>query len=400
MTFYGLLDLPWWGYVIVTLVTTHITMICVTVFLHRAQAHKALDLHPIVSHFFRFWLWLTTGMKTREWVGIHRSHHANCETENDPHSPVIEGIDVLLWEGADLYRHAKRDTEMMDKYGKGTPDDWVERNVYSCKSLRGKHGIILLGIINVLLFGAPGLIVWGIQLGWTPFFAAGVINGIGHWFGYRNFEPGNDASTNMFPWGILIAGEELHNNHHAYGTAAKLSVKWYEFDIGWMYITILSFFRLAKVRRLAPKTTVIKKDIVDLDTVKSVFSDRLKVLAAYGTSVIKPVFKQERDTTIDSNTHKALARGVCKLIIRDTFLVDEEGQAQIDKALLACTPLKIVCDYRAKLVAIWSQRTASNDELVVALEGWCKDAEATGISALQAFVPYVKGFHLVKASAQ
>jgi len=243
----GLIDLPWWGYVLVALALTHVTIASVTIFLHRHQAHRALELHAIPSHFFRFWLWLTTGMITREWAAIHRKHHAKCETDEDPHSPQVLGIRKVLLEGAELYRSESRNVETIKRYGHGTPDDWVERNVY-------RHNTVGLGImlvINVILFGPIGLTIWAVQMLWIPIWAAGVINGIGHYFGYRNFDCA-DASTNIVPWGILIGGEELHNNHHSFATSAKLSAKWYEFDIGWMYIRILEMLGLAKVRKVIP----------------------------------------------------------------------------------------------------------------------------------------------------
>ncbi|HTE15661.1 MAG TPA: fatty acid desaturase, partial [Burkholderiales bacterium] len=231
----GLLDLPWWGYVLATLGLTHITIAAVTIYLHRYSAHRALDLHPVVSHFFRFWLWCTTGMTTKAWTAIHRKHHAKCETVEDPHSPQIFGIKKLLMEGAELYRVEGANRETLENYGHGTPDDWLERHVY------GKHDRIGIGsmlVLDVIVFGPIGITIWAVQMMWIPFLAAGVINGIGHYMGYRNFQS-EDASTNVVPWGILIGGEELHNNHHAYATSAKLSNRWYEFDIGWLYIRIL-----------------------------------------------------------------------------------------------------------------------------------------------------------------
>ena len=246
--FSGIYDLPWWGYVVVTLILTHITIAGVTIFLHRHQAHRALELHPVVSHFFRFWLWLTTGMVTKEWAAVHRKHHAKCETADDPHSPQMQGIDKVLWEGAELYREETRKQETLDKYGHGTPNDWIERNLYSKYT---RLGITLMLFINFALFGFLGITVWGIQMLWIPLFAAGVINGIGHYWGYRTFQT-EDASRNIVPWGILIGGEELHNNHHAYGSSARLSNRWFEFDIGWLYIRIMEILGLAEVKRLAP----------------------------------------------------------------------------------------------------------------------------------------------------
>ena len=265
--FNGLIDLPWWGYIVVALVFTHITIASVTIYLHRCQAHRALDLHPIVSHFFRFWLWLSTGMVTKEWAAIHRKHHAFCETVNDPHSPQILGIKKVFWEGAELYRKESKIPETMVKYGSGTPDDWIERHLYTPYSARG---IALMAAINILLFGPLGLTIWAVQMAWIPVTAAGIINGIGHYWGYRNFSA-DDASTNIVPWGILIGGEELHNNHHAYATSAKLSSKWYEFDIGWLYIRSLEIVGLAHVKRIAPQVKLdLAKTLCDADTVQAV----------------------------------------------------------------------------------------------------------------------------------
>src|SRR5215831_309468 len=246
---HGLMSLPWWGYIVVTLVLTHVTIAAVTIYLHRHSAHRALDLHPAISHFFRFWLWLTTGMITKEWTAIHRKHHAKCETVDDPHSPQTRGLRTVFFQGTELYRAEAKNQETLDKYGKGTPNDWMERNVYS---RFGWEGVGLMLVVNLVLFGPIGATMWAVQMAWIPVLAAGVVNGIGHFWGYRNFATG-DASTNIVPWGILIGGEELHNNHHAFGSSAKLSSKWYEFDIGWLYIRILQAFRLARVRKVAPK---------------------------------------------------------------------------------------------------------------------------------------------------
>jgi len=279
---FGLIDLPWWGYIVVTLVLTHITIASITIFLHRHQAHRALELHPIPSHFFRFWLWLTSGMVTKEWAAIHRKHHAKCETVDDPHSPVIYGIKKVLTEGAELYRIESKNKETLERYGHGTPDDWVERNVYTGHSAAG---IALMLIINVVLFGPIGLTIWAVQMMWTPVMAAGVINGIGHFWGYRNFRSG-DASRNVSPWGILIGGEELHNNHHAYPTSAKLSNKWFEFDIGWMYIRLMEMIGWAKVKKIAPKLQLDKtKTECDFETLQAVISHRYEVLANYSKSL-------------------------------------------------------------------------------------------------------------------
>ena len=265
-----------------TLAVTHVTIAAVTIFLHRCQAHRALELHAIPSHFFRFWLWMTTGMVTKEWAAIHRKHHAKCETIEDPHSPVALGIEKVLFEGAELYRMEAKNRETIEKYGHGTPDDWIERNVYTKHSALG---VSLMLVINVMLFGVLGLTVWAIQMAWIPVTAAGVINGFGHFWGYRNYDC-KDASTNVLPIGILIGGEELHNNHHTFGTSAKLSAKWFEFDIGWLYISILAFFGLAKVKKVAPEPRFDRQKLVcDLDTLQSIVANRYDVMATYASSV-------------------------------------------------------------------------------------------------------------------
>ena len=230
--------------ILYTLIATHITIVCVTLFLHRSQAHKSILFNPIVSHFMRFWLWLTTGMVTKQWVAIHRKHHRFCETEKDPHSPITHGLFTVLFKGALLYHEASKDKVMVDTYGVGTPDDWMERNVYTAHS---RLGISILFLFNVIVFGWLGALIWGIQMIWIPFWAAGVVNGLGHWWGYRNGAT-RDNSRNISPWGIIIGGEELHNNHHLEPASAKLSRRWFEFDMGWMYFKLISFLGLAKLR--------------------------------------------------------------------------------------------------------------------------------------------------------
>jgi len=230
--------------IIYTLVVTHITIICVTLFLHRSQAHRAIIFHPILSHFMRFWLWLTTGMVTKQWVAIHRKHHRFSDAEGDPHTPHVYGILHVLFKGAFLYHAASKDKDMVNTYGVGTPADWMELHLYQPHS---RLGIGLLLLLSVFLFGWWGLLIWGIQMIWIPFWAAGVINGIGHWIGYRNGHT-KDYSRNISPWGIIIGGEELHNNHHLDPASARLSKNWYEFDIGWMWLSIFRFFKLARLK--------------------------------------------------------------------------------------------------------------------------------------------------------
>jgi stearoyl-CoA desaturase (delta-9 desaturase) len=384
---YGILNLPWWGNIIAALILTHITIAAVTIYLHRCQAHKSLTLHPIISHFFRFWLWLTTGMVTKEWVAIHRKHHAKCETEDDPHSPQVKGIKKVLFEGAELYREESFNEETVTRYGKGAPNDWLERHVYTPHSALG---IGLMFIINLFLFGLPGICIWAVQMAWIPIFAAGVVNGIGHYWGYRNFEC-NDAARNITPIAIIIGGEELHNNHHAFPTSAKLSIKPWEFDIGWFYIKLMSFLKLAKVNKLPPELTQQKhKAQVDYDTVKALFTNPLQIMASYSKEVIVPVLKQEKKRAND--TSKNLFRKARKLLVREPdVMLKEKHKQKLHSLLDQSSQLKTTYQYREQLKAIWKSR-ASQKELLESLQRWCEQAEATGIEALQRFAARFKGY--------
>ena len=378
--FNGLIDMPWWGYVIYTLVVTHITIAAVTIFLHRHQAHRALDLHPIPSHFFRFWLWFTTGMVTKEWAAIHRKHHAKCETPEDPHSPQVVGIKKVLWEGTELYRAESVNKDTLEKYGHGTPDDWVERHVYTRHSVLG---ISLLFILNFALFGFIGITIWAVQMAWIPFFAAGVINGIGHFWGYRNFQP-EDASRNIVPWGILIGGEELHNNHHAYASSARLSNRWYEFDIGWMYIRILEMIGLAQVKKVAPKIRLVAdKKHCDLATVQAVVTHRYEIIANYaktlrGTCAAELHALRARAVSVDRATLK-------RWLHLDAGTLPTTERARLDEVLSKSSVLHTVYTMRQELAAVWQRSSASKEQLISHLEDWCRRAEASGIAALQDF---------------
>lgn len=375
----GLLDLPWWGYVVYTLVVTHITIAAVTIYLHRHSAHRALDLHPVVAHFFRFWLWLTTGMLTKHWTAIHRKHHAKCETVDDPHSPQIYGIRKVLMEGAELYRLEGRNQETLDRYGYGTPDDWLERNIYS----HDRYGIAIMLITNVILLGPIGITVFAVQMLWIPFLAAGVINGIGHYWGYRNFQP-EDASRNIVPWGILIGGEELHNNHHAYATSAKLSNRWYEFDIGWLYIRILETFGLARVKKIAPKLVLDRsKTSCDLATLQAVVTHRYEVVSKYAAS-LRATCAQELQSL------KGRAAGVDTGKLKRWLHIDKAAlpaaeQEQREATIKQSTVLTTVYNMREELAQLWQRSTASKEQLVKQLEDWCHRAEGSGIKALEQF---------------
>lgn len=389
MTLYGMLDVDILTAVLFTLGMTHITIVAVTVYLHRAQAHRALDLHPAVSHFFRFWLWLTTGMVTKEWVGVHRRHHAKCETAEDPHSPQILGLRKVLAEGAELYAKAASDREAVERYGQGTPDDWLERRLYSRFQWQG---VALMFVLDILLFGVYGIVVWAVQMLWIPIWAAGVINGVGHYFGYRNFEP-PDASTNIVPWGILIGGEELHNNHHAFPSSARLSSKWWEFDIGWMYIRILQALGLAKVRRVAPNPQVVPgKAQLDLDTLRAVITSRMHVFARYGKEVMGPVSRDE--LCRDAEHCRRLVRRARRLLLTEGKRLDVAARQNLEQLLAKNQTLATVYQFREALQEIWDRKALSQDALLNALQDWCHRAEATGIRALEEFSRNLRGFSL------
>ena len=378
----GLTRASVWQIVIFTLLATHVTIAAVTIYLHRCQAHRALDLHPVISHFFRFWLWITTGMVTKEWAAIHRKHHAKCETEEDPHSPVTRGIKKVLLEGAELYRTESRNRETMEKYGHGTPDDWVEHNVYSKFAWQGVGAML---IINVLLFGVSGLTVWAVQMLWIPITAAGIINGIGHYWGYRNYDCA-DAATNIIPFGILIGGEELHNNHHTFATSAKLSSKWYEFDIGWLYIRILETLHLAKVKKVAPAPKFDKEKIVaDLETLQSVISNRYDVMAKYAKS-LKHTWREELEQLKGkSKLESRFLKSSKKLLQREPGKLEAPQKQQLIELFAHSKALQTMHEMRIELAALWERSHSSRDQLLQQLQDWCARAEASGIKALQEF---------------
>lgn len=384
----GLLDWPVWKVVVATLVLTHITIAGVTIYLHRCQAHRALDLHPVVSHFFRFWLWATTGMQTREWAAIHRKHHAKCETVDDPHSPQVKGLRKVLLEGAELYMAEGDNDETLEKYGRGTPEDWVERNVYS-KFVW--HGVGLMLVADWVLFGAGlGTTVWAVQMLWIPIFAAGVINGVGHFSGYRNFDC-VDASRNIVPWGILIGGEELHNNHHTYATSAKLSSRWYEFDIGWMYIRSLAMLGLATVKKVAPKPRFASPRVaVDQANLQAVIAHRYEVMATFAKSV-KQAY---RDEVVRLKGHRAgvVASGDLERVLvarrwvhKDVAKLSPDRRQVVQGALAESPALAKVHQMREELASIWERSSASSEQLLVQLQDWCKRAEDSGVRTLQDF---------------
>ena len=381
---HGLLDASWWQVLAFTLVMTHITIAAVTIFLHRSQAHRALDLGPVPSHFFRFWLWLTTGMVTKEWVAIHRKHHAKCETPDDPHSPQTRGLKTVLLQGAELYRNEAKNQETLSRFSHGVPDDWVERNVYSRYSWQG---VGLMLIVDLLLFGAIGATIWAVQMLWIPFWAAGIVNGVGHYWGYRNFEA-QDASTNISPWGLIIGGEELHNNHHTYPTSAKFSVKPYEFDIGWGYIRAMEMIGWAKVRKTAPKLREGEVKPADKSTLEAIIANRYEVMANYGRGLKHACAAELDRLKAQGKQHSAqwqqfkLAK---RWLHRDQDRIPTAYQHDIAEARAASPALDKLLSMREELRQLWTRTNVSMEQLVADLQAWCQRAEESGIAELRAF---------------
>jgi stearoyl-CoA desaturase (Delta-9 desaturase) len=388
----GLFDLPWWGYLVVVLALTHVTIAAVTIFLHRSQAHRALDLHPIVSHFFRFWLWMTTGMVTREWVAIHRKHHAKVETADDPHSPMTRGIGTVLWKGSELYRTEAKNQETLSKYGRGTPDDWIERRVYSRFSALG---IAIMLVIDLALFGPIGATLWAVQMAWIPFWAAGVINGIGHYWGYRNFASA-DTSTNIVPIGLIVGGEELHNNHHAYGTSAKFSSRWYEVDLGWVYIRLMQLLGLARVLRVAPTIRwAPEKAVPDLATLHAVITHRYAVATRYAKT-LKATCKSElaalRERAGDRAVNVPSVRRLRRWLSTEPEALAPADRASLAAAIEGSNTLQKVYAMRKELSSLWARSTESSDQLLARLQDWCRRAEASGIEQLALFSAQLKRY--------
>ncbi|HLE65925.1 MAG TPA: fatty acid desaturase [Burkholderiales bacterium] len=384
MLFSGLFDLPWWGLALVALGFTHVTIAAVTIFLHRCQAHRALDLHPAVSHFFRLWLWVTTGMVTKEWAAIHRKHHAKCETVEDPHSPQIVGINRVLWGGVFLYVKEAYNRDTIERYGHGTPDDWLERNVYSKYSV---FGLTLMGLADVALFGiVPGVAIFAVQVVWIPFWAAGVINGIGHFWGYRSWQtPAPDASRNIVPWGILIGGEELHNNHHAFPASARLSSKWYEFDIGWLYIRALELLGFATVKKVAPTPRFeAPKPVCDAQTLQAVIANRYDVLQRYAKS-LKRTYSEEFERLRHWSPQQAEALKPLKQYLSRLQRLTAAERARLAEALKGSRALAVATTMHDELIALWERSSASKEQLVRQLQDWCQRAEASGVGPLAEF---------------
>ncbi|QXI48081.1 delta-9 fatty acid desaturase DesA [Pseudomonas anuradhapurensis] len=394
MWYNGLLDLSAWQLVGITLLMTHVTIVSVTVYLHRYSAHRALELNGALKHFFRFWLWLTTAQNTREWTAVHRKHHAKCETPEDPHSPVYKGLGTVLRKGAELYREEARNPDTLRIYGKNCPDDWIERKLYSRYKL---GGIALMAVIDLLLFGTIGITIWAVQMMWIPFWAAGVVNGLGHALGYRNFEC-RDAATNLVPWGIVIGGEELHNNHHTYPNSAKLSVKRWEFDMGWAWIRLFCLLRLAKVQRVAPIAhRVAGKASLDMDTAMAILNNRFQIMAQYRKLVIGPLVKQEL-ARVDASVRHHFRRAK-RLLSRETSLLQDRHHVRIESMLAHSQALKTIYEKRLALQQIWARTSANGHDMLAAMKDWVHEAESSGIHALRDFAAQLKTYSLRPTSA-
>jgi fatty-acid desaturase len=393
MWYSGFLDLSIWQLVAITLAMTHLTIVSVTVYLHRYSAHRALNLHPALKHLFRLWLWLSTGQNTREWTAIHRKHHAKCETVDDPHSPVIMGLSTVLLSGAELYIEEAKNPETLRIYGKKCPNDWIERNLYSRYTF---GGIALMLVVDLALFGITGITVWAIQMMWIPFWAAGVINGLGHAIGYRNFEC-RDAATNLLPWGILIGGEELHNNHHTYPNSAKLSVRKWEFDMGWFWIRVFSLCGLAEVRRVAPIAhRVVGKRHMDIDTAMAILNNRFQIMVQYRKLVIAPLVKQELSKVDCSMRHQF--RRAKQLLTREPSLLQDTQKQRINVMLAQSKAIKVIYEKRLALQQIWLKTSTNSQEMLEAIKQWVQEADASGIQSLRDFAEQLKTYSLRPAA--
>lgn len=389
----GIAGLGWWGMLVVLLVFTQLTIFAVTLYLHRSQAHRGVDFHPLVSHFFRFWVWLTTSMITREWVAIHRKHHAKVETEEDPHSPLTKGIGQVFWRGVELYREARAQRADIEQYGRGAPEDWIERKLYTPHA---NFGPVLLFVVNTVLFGVPGIALWAIQMAWIPFWAAGVVNGLGHWWGYRNFESA-DTSTNLTPWAFWIGGEELHNNHHAFPSSARFSMRRWEFDIGWQAIRLLQVLQLAKVLRVAPSMDIRPNIAVpDADTLKALLSHRFQAMTDYQRNVLTPALKEEASAA-GAKLRKLLPRRLRKGLVNDGRWLKPACREQLHQWVQQRPRIQQLVEHRARLSALLEARSHDAAERLRQLQQWCQDAEASGSAALQAYAVRLKGYSLSAA---
>ena len=384
----GLTQASWGTWIVYFIVVTQMTILSVTLYLHRSQAHRGVDFHPVIAHVFRFWSWLSTAMVTKQWVAVHRKHHAKCETEEDPHSPVVYGIDKVMWDGVGLYRVACRQDADVEKYGRGTPDDWIERKLYTPYP---EYGPTLLLLINFALFGFVGVAIWALQMVWIPFWAAGVVNGLGHWWGYRNFESA-DTSTNLSPWGVIIGGEELHNNHHTFPSSAKFALRRFEFDLGWAVIRIFQAVGLAKVLRVAP-TLDIRPNVPlpDTDTIKALLAHRFHVMTDYFRGVIVPALRE------DAAGIKSLPRRLRKALANGGRWLDADARENMGQWVAQRPTMVTVMDYRRRLHEMLENR--NGEAMLEALRQWCREAEASGIRTLQEFAGRLKGYRLAGSHA-
>ncbi|MET0327300.1 MAG: fatty acid desaturase [Luteimonas sp.] len=391
----GLLQFGWLATLVWLLVATQLTIFAVTLYLHRSQAHRGVDFHPVVAHVFRFWTWLTTSMITREWVAIHRKHHAKCETEDDPHSPRFKGIRTVFWQGVELYREARGMRADIEQYGKGAPTDWIERKVYTPHA---NLGPTLLLALSFLLFGFKGVAVWAIQMAWIPFWAAGVVNGLGHWWGYRNFET-TDTATNLTPWGVWIGGEELHNNHHAFPSSAKFALRKWEFDIGWMVIRALESVRLAKVLRVAPSLDIRPNiHVPDTDTMKALLAHRFQAMTDFQRNVLKPALREEAQAA-GAKIRALLPRKLRKGLVDDGRWLKPDARDQLRSWVAQRPRIRTLVEYRARLSALLEARSQNAGETLQNLQAWCREAEASGIRALQEYSARLKGYSLQSVHA-
>ena len=389
----GLLQSGWVGLFVYFLVVTQLTIFSVTLYLHRSQAHRGVDFHPVLAHFFRFWTWLTTSMITREWAAIHRKHHAKCETEDDPHSPMHKGIGNVLWKGGDMYREARLDRASIEQYGKGCPDDWIERHLYTPHATMGPVAMLL---VNFVLFGAWGVAIWAIQMAWIPFWAAGVINGLGHWWGYRNFET-TDTATNLTPWGVWIGGEELHNNHHAFPSSAKFALRKWEFDIGWAAIKLLESVKLAKVLRVAPTLDLRPSiHVPDAETLKALVAHRFQAMTDYQRNVLKPALREEA-AAAGAKLRALLPRKLRKGMVDDGRWLKPDARAQLQAWIASKPRIQTLVEYRARLSEVLESRSHDAGEKLKRLQAWCAEAEASGVRALQDYAARLRGYALVPA---
>ncbi|MGV1109409.1 DesA family fatty acid desaturase [Xanthomonas translucens] len=386
----GLLDVGWWGMLAVLLVFTQLTIFAVTLYLHRSQAHRGVDFHPLLSHFFRFWTWFTTSMITKEWVAIHRKHHAKVETDEDPHSPQTKGIGRVFWRGVELYREARAMRGDIEQYGKGAPDDWIERRLYTP---RANLGPVALLAVNFLLFGLPGIALWALQMAWIPFWAAGVVNGLGHWWGYRNFESA-DTSTNLTPWALWIGGEELHNNHHAFPSSARFSMRRWELDIGWVAIRALAALRLARILRVAPTLDVRPNiSVPDADTLRALLSHRFQAMTDYQRNVFTPALKEEA-AQAGAKLRQLLPGRLRKGLVDDGRWLKPDALEQLQLWVAQRPRMRTLVEHRARLAALLEARSHDANERLKQLQAWCHDAESSGIAALQAYAARLKGYAL------